>query len=252
MTHKYNSNTRNGFVAHKLVGLEVLHQSLCYIGQNLGIPQIQDVILAAILDLASRWPHPPPTTHPPPHPQTQPQIQPYTPKYFIYNFDKMTAFTEKERVWLLKLWNKSQYWNKSITVTSQWARWRLKSTASQLFTHPFVQAQIKKSITAPRHWPLWREFTGDWWIPLTKGQWALQWRHNERDGVYNQRRLNCLLIRLFRHRSKKTSQLRVTGLCGENSTVIGEFPLQRACDMEQLPFDYVIMKKIFMTISPEE
>ena len=29
---------------------------MCYIGQNLGIPQIQDVILAAILDLASRWP----------------------------------------------------------------------------------------------------------------------------------------------------------------------------------------------------
>ena len=34
------------------MGLKVLLKTLCYIGQNLGIPQIQDVILAAILDLA--------------------------------------------------------------------------------------------------------------------------------------------------------------------------------------------------------
>ena len=54
---KHNFNTRNGFVAIKLVGIEVLLWSLYHIGQNLGIPQIQDVILAAILDLASRW-HP--------------------------------------------------------------------------------------------------------------------------------------------------------------------------------------------------
>ena len=32
-----------------------------------------------------------------------------------------------------------------------------------------VQAQIKENIEAPRHWPLWGESTGDWWIPLTKG-----------------------------------------------------------------------------------
>ena len=34
---------------------------------------------------------------------------------------------------------------------------------------------------------------------------ALQWRHNERDGVSNHRGLDCLLNRLFRPRSKKTS-----------------------------------------------
>ena len=56
MTPKHNFITRNGFVTLKLVGLEVLLQYRCYIGKNLEIPQIQDVILAAILDLASRWP----------------------------------------------------------------------------------------------------------------------------------------------------------------------------------------------------
>ena len=32
-----------------------------------------------------------------------------------------------------------------ITVTSQWMRWRLKSSACRLFAQPFVQAQIKKN-----------------------------------------------------------------------------------------------------------
>ena len=35
---------------------------------------------------------------------------------------------------------------------------------------------------------------------------------------------HCLLNRLFRSRSKKTSKLRVTGPCAGNSTVTGEFP----------------------------
>ena len=32
------------------------------------------------------------------------------------------------------------------------------------------KAQINENINAPRHWPLWGEFTGDRWIPHTKGQ----------------------------------------------------------------------------------
>ena len=32
------------------------------------------------------------------------------------------------------------------------------------------KAQIKENIKAPRHWPLCGEFTGDRWIPHTKGQ----------------------------------------------------------------------------------
>ena len=57
-----------------------------------------------------------------------------------------------------------------ITVTSWWARWRLKSPAFRLYTQPFVQAQIKENIKAPRHWRLWEEFTGDRRIPHTNGQ----------------------------------------------------------------------------------
>ena len=57
-----------------------------------------------------------------------------------------------------------------ITTTSYWARWRLKSPASPLFTQLLVQAQMKENIKAPRHWPLCVEFTGDRWIPRTNGQ----------------------------------------------------------------------------------
>ena len=57
---------------------------------------------------------------------------------------------------------------------------------------------------------------------------TLQWRHKEHDGVSNQRRLDCLLNRLFRHGSRNTSRLRVTGLCEGNPPVTGGFPSQRA------------------------
>ena len=63
---------------------------------------------------------------------------------------------------------------------------------------------------------------------------TLQCRHNERNGVSNHTRLDCLLDRLFRRRSKKTSKLRVTGLCAGNSPVTGEFPAQNTSNAENV------------------
>ena len=54
---------------------------------------------------------------------------------------------------------------------------------------------------------------------------SLRWRHNGR---------HCLLNRLFRCRWKKTSNLRVTGLCAGNSTGTGEFPAQMASNAENV------------------
>ena len=60
--------------------------------------------------------------------------------------------------------------------------WRLKSPASRWFAQPFVQAQIKENIKAPRHWPLCGEFTGDRWIPSQRASNAenisIWWRHH--------------------------------------------------------------------------
>ena len=86
-------------------------------------------------------------------------------------------------------WSNSTHWMGRlflafffITMTSKWARWRLKSPVSRLFTQPFIQAQIKENIKAPRHWPLWGEFTDDRWIPPQRASDAenvsIWWRHH--------------------------------------------------------------------------
>ena len=69
-----------------------------------------------------------------------------------------------------------------------------------------------------------------------------QWRHNERDTFSNNRRFDCLLNCWFRRTSKKTSKLRVTGLCVGNSPVNSsqERPVMR----KLFPFDDVIMQTI--------
>ena len=74
-------------------------------------------------------------------------------------------------------------------------------------------------------------------ICIIKVESTLQWRHIECHGVWNQRRLDCLLNRLFRRRSKKTSKLRVTW----SLAFVREihqwpiFPSQRASNAENVP-----------------
>ena len=64
---------------------------------------------------------------------------------------------------------------------------------------------------------------------------TLQWRYNERDGILEHWRLDCLLNRVFRRRSKKTPKLRVTGLCEGHSPVTGELPAKRPSNAETVP-----------------
>ena len=70
---------------------------------------------------------------------------------------------------------------------------------------------------------------------------TLLWRHHGLDGVSNHQPHECLLDRSFRRRSKKTSMLRATGLCAENSPETGEFPAQMASNAENAHIDDVIM-----------
>ena len=64
---------------------------------------------------------------------------------------------------------------------------------------------------------------------------TLYWHHNGCDGVSNHQLRDCLFSRLIWCRSKKTSKLRVTGLCAGNSPVTGEFPAQMASNAEYVP-----------------
>ena len=64
--------------------------------------------------------------------------------------------------------------------------------------------------------------------------WTLRWRHNGPVSVSNHQPHGCLLNRLFRRRSKKTTKLRVAGLCVGNSPGTGEFPTQMASNAENV------------------
>ena len=63
---------------------------------------------------------------------------------------------------------------------------------------------------------------------------TLQWRHNEHNSVSNHQPNDCLPNGLFGRRSKVTSKLRVTGLCVGNSPLTGEFPAQKASNVENV------------------
>ena len=69
---------------------------------------------------------------------------------------------------------------------------------------------------------------------MIMSEYASLWRHNGRGSVSNHKPHDCLLNRLYRRTSKKTSKLRVTGLCEGNSPGTGEFPAQMANNAENV------------------
>ena len=84
-----------------------------------------------------------------------------------------------------------------------------------------------------------RSYRWDWKQMLR----ALQWRHNGSDGVPNHQSLDSLLSCLFRRRSKKTSKIRLNGLCEGNSPMTGEIPHKGPVTRKMFPFGVVYMAK---------
>ena len=78
-----------------------------------------------------------------------------------------------------------------------------------------------------------------WW---KSGDRWFSSQHNDHDGVSNHQPRGCLLNRLFRRRSKKTSKLRVTGLCAGNSPGPVNSPHKGSVTRKMFPFDDVIMQ----------
>ena len=96
----------------------------------------------------------------------------------------------------------------------------------------FVQGIHRWPVNSPHEGPVTRKmFPFD---DVIMDFCSLQWRHNGRYDISNHQPHDCLLNHLFRLRSKKTSKLRVTGLCAGNSPVTGEFPAQMASKAENV------------------
>ena len=101
-------------------------------------------------------------------------------------------------------------------------------------THHFRVKHCIHILRYKTRWPLSRSRLMWKDVVLLAWRYTLQWRHNGRDSVSNQQLLDCLFNILFRHRSKKTSKLRVTGLCEGKSPGTGEFPAQKASNAENV------------------
>ena len=101
--------------------------------------------------------------------------------------------------------------NNDVIITScvqgAWRSSTNKCESIENWFYHYNKTKIRKSITVTSKWVRWR--------PNSPG-------------------LDCLVNRLFRRRSKKISKLRVTGLCDENSSIIGEVPAQRASEEENV------------------
>ena len=100
------------------------------------------------------------------------------------------------------------------------------------------------------NWGIFREVASSKMTDIKQGHMITtqQRRHNERDGVSNHLRLDCLLSRLF-SRSKKISELCVTGLCEGNPSVsIGDrwIPLTKGRWREK--FFYLMTSSLYHII----
>ena len=151
--------------------------------------------------------------------------------------DKMTHRLLTMYPRLVQLFNESTLlrgvmmyrWAFWLPVDAPWPIW-LKNLTQFLLNHNWNL--IEKSLV--KYMP---------WTPSTITQnrnVSLQWRHNGHDSVSNHQPHECLLNRLFRRRSEKTSKLRVTGLCAGNSP--------RKCPVTRkiFPFDDVIMSYVIV------
>ena len=95
--------------------------------------------------------------------------------------------------------------------------WNNRNFMKWKITHPWWGSHSRSFDNTPRNVTL-----------------SLRWRHNDHTGVSNHQPHGCLLNRLFMRKSKKTSKLRVTGLCVGNSPGTGEFPAQMASYAENV------------------
>ena len=120
------------------------------------------------------------------------------------------------------------------TLVLGWCRTRLSSRMGSIL----VEARFTETTDGISNSSLTATQIGSY--PTLK---TLQWRHNDHDGVSNHQPHGCLFNRSFGRRSKKTSKLRVTGLCAGKSPGPVNSPHKGPVTRKMFPFDDVIMKK---------
>ena len=114
--------------------------------------------------------------------------------------------------------------------------------ASQITSLTTVYATVhpgtnQRKIKAPRHWPLWGEFTGDRWIPRTRISIAenisIWWRHHAQLAV--KKRVMSWELRLHSHNIIKSRQWCLTHIC-HNASSLTHRPLDKMAAVPQTVF----------------
>ena len=126
-----------------------------------------------------------------------------------------------------------------------------RDITQRTFTHPWFSLQLANCIEIALFnliWILCTCHNPDSVIhvyamnrPATYRLFTLHWRHNWRDCASNHQHHDCVLNRLFRRRLKKTSKLRVIGLCAVSSPGPVNSPHKWPVTRKMFPFDDVIM-----------
>ena len=119
--------------------------------------------------------------------------------------------------------------NEPLGFPARWASgfsgW--KSATTQVRHHTMKFSKIRKVIHVFT-WASWFLVINNITNWLFGGTFLVKWRHNERDCVSDHQPQDCLLNRLFRRRSKKTSKLRVSLCVRGLHPGTGEFPAQNS------------------------
>ena len=139
---------------------------------------------------------------------------------FVNNIFRISSLTFGSLIWWLSTSDvimKTHVWGKSVGTKPQQNKWK-KRTMCIMFGNT-VYCKTRKEC---------QDISG------INRSMPLLWRHSRHDSVSNHQPHDCLLNRLFRRRSKRTSKFRVAGLCVGNSPVTGEFPAQKASNAENV------------------
>ena len=144
---------------------------------------------------------------------------------------EMVSWRHRSVVDSLKSITESAHWFERTSYKIRWTYFEIPWCTSPI-SHiaPFVFFSNKNIHTSVMQWNIMKYCTNALFYSKKRDK-SLQWRHNEFHGVSNHQ---PLLNRRFRHRSKKTPKLRVTGLCAGNSLITGEFPAQKTSNAENV------------------
>ena len=117
------------------------------------------------------------------------------------------VLTSQRPGWAIALWRHQRYivtLSANTKISHPWAHKQFTTpvhTSFSKFKYMLLKRCLKKCSFEPS-----RRVTHSCMCILCES-YTLQWRHNERDGPWNHRCLDCLLNRLFKRRSKKTWKL---------------------------------------------